>query len=157
MRKFRVTRTEFAKLIDSTPDRVSKLIAEGLPTVETGNGRGHKTILDLDKALPWLFKRRAGSLDAAKTKLALVQAQLADQMLQLRAKQVISADEVEKVWAAEVAAVRAIILASYTTHADRVHRAGVLEGLTGIERAMKEVAYGTLRELANPDRDIPKS
>jgi len=147
-----VTRTEFATLIATTPDRVSKHIAEGLPVVQTGNGRGNKTIIDLAKALPWLLKRSGGSLDTAKTRLAIAQAERNELDNQVRREKVLPIDDVERIWSAEVAAVRGIILASYTTHADRVHRASTLEGLAGVERTLKDLAYEVLRELANPER-----
>lgn len=54
-----VSRTQLAALCGTTPDRVSKWIAEGLPgVVETGGGRGRPTRLDLALALPWLLGRR---------------------------------------------------------------------------------------------------
>jgi len=51
--------------------------------------------------------------------------------------------------------VRTAILATYTTAADRVHRASTLEGLPGVEGVLKAIAYELLRELARPDRAVP--
>lgn len=52
-----VSRTQFAKLIGVTPDRVSKFIAEGLPVLKSGRGRGNQTLLNLGKGLAWFIAR----------------------------------------------------------------------------------------------------
>lgn len=80
------------------------------------------------------------------------QAELAEQTFQVRARSLLPAEEVARLWGAEVTGVRSVILSSYTTHADRVHRAATLDGLAGVEQALKELAYEVLRELADPDR-----
>lgn len=63
---WRITRTELAALLQVTPDRVTKMIAEGMPVAVTGGGRGHETIFDLAHVLPWLNGRRGGESEKAR-------------------------------------------------------------------------------------------
>ena len=60
-----------------------------------------------------------------------------------------------RVWRGEVTAIRSLILSSYTTHADRVYRAGVTKGVAGVEAELKALANEVLRELADPTRAMP--
>lgn len=83
------------------------------------------------------------------------QAVVAEQLFETRQRQLLPVEEVERVWAAEVGAVRAAILATYTTQADRLHRVAVLEGVAGVEAALKDLAHDLLRELASTERALP--
>jgi len=63
-----VSRTELAQLLSTSPDMISKYIAEGLPVLVTGNGRGRRTMLDLADVLPWILARKTGSAEEARTR-----------------------------------------------------------------------------------------
>lgn len=138
---------------------ISKWEQQGLP-IEVRGSRGRPSLYSLAKVLTWRSERDSrasqgpgNDLQAARAQRERWQAALAEQQHALREGELIRADEVARLWAAEAAAVRTIILASYTTHTDRVHRAGAIDGLRGTERALKELAHEVLRELANTDRE----
>jgi hypothetical protein len=76
-------------------------------------------------------------------------AQLAEQLHAVRSGALLSAEVVERAWCAQVAALRAVLLASPTTHADKIYRAATTEGLVGMEQALRELAHEALRELAS--------
>jgi hypothetical protein len=111
----------------------------------------------------WKRKREdsasiGGDLDPSQERARRDRAQtlLVEQQLKTRARDLLSATEVEKLWAAEVAAVRAQALAVPTTYADRVYRAATLEGLAGVERALRDAVYSLLRELAGRGEQTSK-
>jgi phage terminase Nu1 subunit (DNA packaging protein) len=66
--RFPVSRTELAQLLNTSPDMISKYIAEGLPVLVTGNGRSRRTMLDLADVLPWILSRKTGSGEEARTR-----------------------------------------------------------------------------------------
>jgi hypothetical protein len=106
----------------------------------------------------WLQQReeaakRPGSVfDVAKEKARREhsQALLHEQLHATRARDLLPREEVERIWMAEIAAVRAKLLAWPMTLADQVHRVAVLEGLPGVERVLQEAVRQVLRELAEP-------
>jgi len=113
-RRHVVTRAELARLIRTTPDQVSKRIAEGMPgVVRTGGGRGKPTEIDLAKALPWLLNRRTGNgtLDDERTRYFRLQADKIEQEIRRRAGELIEAADVDQRWAGMVAAARERLLA----------------------------------------------
>ena len=156
-----LTRRELAEALGVHMATVTKWEREGLPISERGR-KGKPSTYREDEARAWLAAREeaaksGGNLDLARTRALkeMWQAKLAQQTHQARARKLLPADEVELAWAAEVAAVRSVILSSYTTHADRVFRAGTLDGLAGVERELKAIAYEVLRELAAPVEETP--
>lgn len=74
MKQYPVSRTELAQLLSTSPDMISKYIAEGMPVLATGNGRGRRTMLDLAEILPWIVSRKTGSFEEARTRQANEQA-----------------------------------------------------------------------------------
>lgn len=151
-----LTRRELAEQLGVHMQTVTKWEREGLPVAERGR-KGKPSLYSEIQARAWLQVRE----DAAQTGQTLDlarerankerwQAALAEQTFQTRARRLLPADEVERVWGATVAAVRAKVLATYTASADRVHRAGTLEGVSGVETALKQIAHEILRELAEP-------
>lgn len=104
MKRWIATRSEFAKLLGVTPDRVTKLIAEGLPVAKTGSGRGHQTLIALGDALPWLMQRKVG--DAEKSRDLRLAGDLKEEELRKRRGLVIEVAQVEQRWALMVAAAR---------------------------------------------------
>lgn len=154
-----VTRRELATLLGKHMQTLTKWEREGMPIAERG-GRGRPSRYREVEVRAWLLAReQAAQAPGAPMDLARERARkehwqslLSEQTHQMRQRDLLPAAEVEQVWAAEIAAVRSLILASYTMHADRVHRAATLEGVAGVERALRDIAYEVLRELADGDR-----
>jgi phage terminase Nu1 subunit (DNA packaging protein) len=154
------TRREIADAFHVHMQTVTKWERSGLPIAERG-GKGRPSRYSLADVREWLEGKRANpqrngaDLAVERARKERAQAILAEQMYQARSRELLPAAEVERAWAAEVAAVRAAILATYTTAADRIHRTAILEGVAGVERDLRELATTLLRELASPERDLP--
>jgi phage terminase Nu1 subunit (DNA packaging protein) len=158
-----LTRPQLARLLNYGPRHIQKLQEEGLPVAVLGRG-GRPSQYDEKQVRKWLAEHQQGKQpEATPGKLNVfeerarkdrAQAQLAEQAFLIRQRELLPAKEVEKAWGLEVAAVRSVILASYTSHADRVLRAATLRGIDGVEQTLKDIAHEVLRELANPDRDL---
>jgi hypothetical protein len=84
----------------------------------------------------------------SRSRKELAQALEAEQRVALRSGTLLAAADVDRTWSAEVAAVRARLLAIPTAWSDRLHRAGALGGAAGIEALLVEAIYQVLRELA---------
>jgi phage terminase Nu1 subunit (DNA packaging protein) len=138
---------------------VAKWIEEGLPVATHGRG-GRPSRYDPDACRAWKAARdeaaNSGPVDAAaaRARKELAQALLAEQLYAVRAGKLLDATIVERTWAREYAAIKAILVASYTSSADLVQRASTLEGLAGIERELKAIAFAALREISKPDRPL---
>ncbi len=117
---FPVRRTDLARLLGTTPDRVSKYIAEGCPVMETGNGRGNQTILDLSVVLPWLLDRKGGSLDEARTRQANASADKLELEILVRRGELVEVAEVEREFEDCANAVKARLRRIPDAVADRV-------------------------------------
>ena len=109
----------------------------------------------------WLANREKaaqnnGTVDVARDRARKERAQagLAEQMAQIRARELVPAAKVELAWSAEVAAARAILLAWPSTISDRLYRESSVTGVKGIERVIKEAVEGLLRELSEPQENI---
>lgn len=98
-KQFAVSRTDLALMLRTTPDRVSKYIAEGMPVMITGNGRGIRTMLDLADVLPWLLDRKAGTLDEARTRQANAAADKTELENRVRRGELVESSEVEREFA----------------------------------------------------------
>lgn len=156
-RKTTVTRREVAETLGVHMATITGWERQGLPIVKRG-GRGRPSRYDLEAVRAWLAARDqaarkavAGPLDPVQEKAARDhwQAELAEQTYKIRQKVLLPADEVERAWSAEVAAVRSKLLALPTTFADRLHRAATLEGLAGVERVLQAAVHDVLRQLAD--------
>lgn len=138
---------------------VTKWERDGLPVAARG-GRGKPSLYDEVAVKAWLLARESAAKNAdAPLDLAQERARkerwqglLAEQTFKVRERQLLPVVDVEKAWVAEITAVRAVILASYTADADRIFRAATLDGVVGVERELKDLAERVLRELANPTR-----
>lgn len=139
---------------------VTKWEQDGMPVAEPGR-KGKPSLYRLVDVQAWLGARE----DAAKNngtfgvaqeraRKERAQAQLAEQTFQMRSRDLLPRQEIERVWAAEVAAVRTKLMAWSTTIADRVHRAGTLDGIVGVEHELREAVENVLRELADPERIV---
>lgn len=149
-----VTRRELADLLGVHMMTVTKWERAGLPIAERGR-KGKPSRYRETDVRAWLASRDQAAqqglswdLIQERAKKEHWQALLAEQAHKIRARELMPAAEVEQGLATYVAAVRTKILASYITHADRVHRAAVRDGLAGMEAALKDIAYDILRELA---------
>lgn len=121
---------------------------------------------DATEIRAWLDARDAearksvgvGGMDPVKEKANRehYQAKLLEQTFQLRQRELLPAPEVERQWLAEIAGVRALLLALPVTRADRVHRAATLEGLPGVERELQAAVKDVLRQLAGRGGDEPE-
>jgi phage terminase Nu1 subunit (DNA packaging protein) len=155
-RKKLATRRDLAELLGVHMDSISKWERQGLPIVSRG-GRGRPTRYDVEAVRAWLADRDKGARQAVDGPLDPIQekaardhwqAKLAEQAHEIRHKTLLPAADVERAWAAEVAAVRAKLLALPTTYSDRIHRAGTLDGLSGVEKAVQAAVYDVLRQFA---------
>jgi P27 family predicted phage terminase small subunit len=152
-----MTRWELAALFGHHRQTVTKWERDGLPVAVRGR-KGKPSKYRERDVRAWLQQReeaakQPGSVfDVAKEKagLAREQADLTRQTRLARARDLLPRDEVERIWTAEIAAVRAKLLAWPMTLADQVHRVAVLEGLPGVERVLQEAVRQVLRELAEP-------
>jgi terminase small subunit / prophage DNA-packing protein len=156
-----LTRPALAQRLGHHEISITKWQREGLPVAKRGR-KGKASYYREADVRAWLEAREAakqtsGLVDVAqeRARKERAQAELAEQLHKTRARELLPASEVEKIWAAEVQAVRAAILASYTTAADRVHRIAVLEGVAGVEAELKALAHDLLRELSSPTRELP--
>lgn len=158
-----VTRRVLADRLGVHPMTVVKWEQDGAPVAQRG-ARGRASLYDPAAVVAWkaardkaATERPEGHVDVAaeRARKERAQAVLAEQTFAARARRLLPIDEVERVWAGEVAAVRSAILATYTTAADRLHRVAVTEGVAGVEAELRDLAYGLLRELADPTRPLP--
>ncbi len=154
-----LTRRELAARLHVHMQTISKWEQDGMPIAERGR-RGRASRYQQSEIQRWLTHReqaaqKSGLFDVAqeRARKERAQAALAEQSYQTRERELLPRSEVEKVWSAEIAAVRTKLLAIPIAFADRVHRASTLDGLVGVERALKDAVYDALRELANPDRE----
>lgn len=156
-----LTRLELAAALGCDPRTIAKWLELGLPVARRGRG-GRASRYDEAACRAWKTARdedshRAGALDPIqeRAKRERAQALLAEQMFEVRAKRLLSADDVERVWQAEIAGARALILSSYTGASDRVYRAATTDGLAGVERELRALAHAVLRELARRTSEEP--
>jgi len=153
-----ITRRELAARLGCHMQTITKHEREGLPIAERGRKGKASRYREVD-VRAWLAMREAaatavGYLDMMQERARKERAQaiLAEQTFSMRARELLPREEVERIWGAEVAAVRAKLLAWPTTLADRVHRAALVEGVDGVERAVRAAVTDALTELAAPDR-----
>ncbi len=154
-----LTRRALAEKLGCHMMTITKWEREGLP-VEKKGAKGKPSLYDEVAVRAWLMAREAvandpeGPLDLVqeRAKKERWQGLLAEQTFKVRERLLLPAAEVEKIWLAEITGVRAVILASYTSDADRIFRAATLDGVAGVERELKDLAERVLRELANPTR-----
>lgn len=153
-----VTRRELAGLLSVHMQTVTKWEQEGLPIAERGRKGKPSRYREVD-VRAWLQLREeaakqpgAVNLIAERARKERAQAILAEQAYQIRMRDLLPREEVEKAWSAEVSAVRTKLLAWPATLADRLHRAATTDGVAGVEQALNDAVRDVLRELADPDR-----
>lgn len=155
-----LTRRELAARMNVVMSAVTKWEQAGLPIAERGRP-GKPTLYRQEDVQAWLVAREQGAgangslnVNQERARRERAQASLAEQTFQMRQRDLLPRVDVEKVWAAEVGAVRTRLMAIPTTIADRVMRIATLEGVEGVERELRDVVEDVLRELADPARIV---
>lgn len=153
-----LTRRRLAAAIGVHMMTVTKWEQDGMPVAHRG-GKGRPSHYREVDVRAWIQQREeaakqpgAVNLVQERARKERAQAIRAETETKIRLRQLVESEDIVRLWAAEAAAARAIILSHYTTHADRVYRAATLEGLPGVEAALREMVLGVLRELSDPDR-----
>jgi P27 family predicted phage terminase small subunit len=156
-----VTRRELADLLDVHMQTVTKWEREGMPIARRG-GRGRPSSYSEHDVRAWRLERErvalAGTSVNANEERALkerAQARLAEQTYQMRNRELLPRSEVARIWGAEVAGIRALLLAWPTTIADKLARAATLEGVAGVEGVLNSEVRAVLNQLADPERQLP--
>lgn len=155
-----LSRRDLAKALGCHMMTVTKWEREGLPIAERG-GKGRPTHYREIDVRAWLQLRdeaakQPGALNLMqeRARRERAQAALAEQAHQIRMRDLLPREEVEKVWGGEVAAVRAKLLSWSQTLSDQVFRAATVEGLGAVERLLATAVDDVLRELADPARPV---
>lgn len=153
-----VTRRELAALLSVHMQTVTTWERSGMPVLEPGR-KGKPSLYSPVDVKAWLKARdeaakKSGVADLAheRARRERAQAVMAEQLVAMRARDLVPRQEVEKAWAAEVAAVRSLILGWPTTAADKLFRAATLHGLRGVENVLRSLVEELLLELADPER-----
>ena len=151
-----LTRQQLARELNYDPRTIQRLQEEGMPIAVPGIG-GRPSQYDVRAVRKWLDARNKKAASTPGGKLSYFQERaekerwqglLAQQTYLTRQRELLPAREVEKVWAAEVTAVRTRLLSWPTTIADKLHRAGTMDGLAGLERVLQEEVHAVLTELS---------
>lgn len=157
------TRRELAARLDVHMQTITKWEREANFPIDHIGGPGRPSYYHEAKVREWLSKRgaiadaaSADRFDAnrARAQKDFWQAQLAEQQHQLRAGVLVHVEDVERAWTAELTALRAAILNSVPSSAERLHRASTLQGIDGVEAELKAISLELLRELSDPDRPV---
>lgn len=161
-----LTRRELAAAIPVHMQTITKWEHAGMPVLEPGR-KGKPSLYSLADVKKWRADQEAAAQTNGTARVAVerarkerAQAKLAEQMYETRAGELLPRDEVDRVWASEVAGVRAVLLSLATTYAARIYRAATLNGEAGVARALADAAREVLRELADPQgviRPTPRS
>lgn len=156
VKKKLVTRRELAHNLGHHMQTITGWEQSGMPCAEPGR-KGKASLYSEREVRKWITERektaqKNGIHDVARERARKEKAQaiLAEQTVQIRARDLVPRAQAERAWAAEVAAVRAKVLAWPSTISDRLYREGAVRGVKGIERVVKEAAEGLLRELSDP-------
>lgn len=156
-----LTRRQLAHALGVHVITVAKWERDGMP-VAKGGRRGVPSLYDLGSVQAWREARKAQaekavgqekeerlSWEAARARKDEAQAKLAEQMYLVRDGKLLPAEDIERIWAQHVAAVRTKLLAFPVTLADRIHRAARLDGVSSVERLLEDAVRDVLRELAS--------
>ena len=145
-----LTRQELAEALGQHSHTILRWDQSGCPVAKRGRP-GVASMYDLAAVRRWLKARDAnaretlGSVAVERARKERAQAALAEQEYQRRSGVLLPAQEVERVWAGEVAAIR---------QADELTQIAMTQGAPGVEAKLKDLAFGLLRELSDPTRPI---
>lgn len=157
-----LTRRELASLLGVHMQTVTKWEREGMPIAERGR-RGKASLYSEVAVRAWIAAREEAAQNGSRLDVTQerarkerAQAQLAEQKYQQLAGELLPKEDVAKVWAAEIAGARSVLLAVPTTYADRAYRAATLHGVGAVEEVLRDAIHEVLRELADPERATPR-
>ena len=154
-----LTRRELAESRGVHPMTVTDWEQRGMPIAVRGS-KGRASLYDPAVVEEWHAATigaprepgpgDGGPLDSVAARAAKDKwdALLKEQMYRSRERELLPAAEVAAAWQAEVGAVRAKLLGIPQAFSDRVHRAGVLSGVSGVEAALVAAIHDVLRELS---------
>jgi phage terminase Nu1 subunit (DNA packaging protein) len=149
-----MTRRQLADALDVHMMTVTKWERDGCPIAERGR-KGKPSLYREADVRAWRDRRDEAAASGESRDLAIErarkehwQAQLAEQQFRVRAGTLIPSDQVERVWAHHVAAVRAKLLALPSALCDALARAAVDGGVSAVEETLQVAIYDTLRELS---------
>lgn len=155
-----LTRRELAVALGSNVRTIAKWQDEGMPVARRGIG-GRPSKFDVEACRAWKKTRdestqQPGQLNffQERANKERWQAAIAEQTFLTRQRELLPRAEIEKAWSAEVTAIRSKLLSWPTTIADHVYRAGTIDGVTGVERALATAVRDVLRELAVPPKPV---
>ena len=152
-----ITRRELALKHDVSMTRISKWERDGMPVAVRGQG-GRPSLFDQRAVREWLATRDQRAEENAPVDLALerarrerAQAKMAEQLVAMRARELIPALECEKALADEIARMRSTLLAWEPTLVDRFHRASTSGGLSELRREIRAAVEEVLEDLSSLD------
>jgi phage terminase Nu1 subunit (DNA packaging protein) len=153
-----LTRRQLAVAMKVVMMTITKWEREGMPIALRG-GKGRPSFYREVDVRAWKQQRddaavKPGAVDLVKERARKERAQavLAEQAYEIRRRDLLPREEVEKTWSSEVAAVRTKLLSWSATLSDQVYRVSALEGLAGIERVIDDAVRDVLVQLADPKR-----
>lgn len=151
-----VTRRELAQRLGVHMQTICKWEREGMPIADRGR-RGKSTLYSEPDVQSWRRLRDQHSHQApdfmlARARKELAQAIEAEQRVAIRAKTLLHVDEVERTWSAQVAAIRARLLALPAALAGRVTREATLSGPAAVEALLQDAIHQALTELSGRKR-----
>lgn len=151
-----INRRELARLQDPpvVMQTISKWEQAGMPVAEPGR-KGKPSLYSEADVRKWLAERerssqKNGSVDLTRERARRERSQavLAEQTVQIRARDLLPRVHVEKDWAADLMALRAKFLSWPATVGDRLCRVATLKGLDAFKLALKEEIHELLNELS---------
>lgn len=148
-----VDRRQLAKVLGVSLRQITELEAAGI-VVPSSRGRGGRpSVYALEAVVPRYVQHltsapSAGAEREARRRRDEAQARLLEQTHCARERELLPRHEVDKLWSAEVAAVRAHLLAWTDGITDQVHRASALEGVAGVQRVIEKEIRIVLTELS---------
>jgi phage terminase Nu1 subunit (DNA packaging protein) len=155
-----VTSKQLATSLDCHPRSIAKWLDEGAPVAVRGRG-GRPSLYDEEAFTTWVQAREeqaqhSPDLLVSRARKEMAQALEAEQRVALKARTLIHVDDVERVWSAQVSAIRSRLLAMPTELADKLHRVATLDGVAGVETVLEAAVHDVLRELAGGiEQDVP--
>jgi phage terminase Nu1 subunit (DNA packaging protein) len=147
-----LTRTEVAAVVGCHLRTLQKWQRLGCPVAF--EARGKPSLFRERDVRAWLaryqgkLKASRAELDEARARKDRAMAQVARLTFEHRAGNLLPCEDVERPWSAQLIAVRALLLASPSTHADAVLHAALTEGRLGVERTLAGIAREVIREIA---------